>query len=66
MEIKSKKKKKHFRPSVMEFWFGGKLSKSMWEKAKQKADNFFNSDSDYMRSLLKKDLNVDDYGNELK
>lgn len=38
-----------------------KVSDDMWKLIKEKAKNF-NSITDYVRSLLKRDLNCDDYG----
>jgi hypothetical protein len=46
-----------------EFPLPVKVHKDMWNLIKEKSKDF-NSITDYVRSLLKRDLNCDDYGNK--
>lgn len=52
---------KPFRPVNFEYPLPVKVTQDMWNLIKEKSKDF-NSITDYVRSLLKRDLNCDDYG----
>lgn len=62
MESEEVRKPKPFRPIVMEFEVKTKVSKGMWNKITHRLREF-DSQSDYIRKLIMRDLNIDEYGN---
>lgn len=56
--------KKRFSSKVMEFTVKVGVSEGIWKQLVKRQKETGDSHAGYLRSLIKKDLNIDDYGKE--